>query len=66
VTDPYLVTELKAKLDSQALYDGFEVDRVARVALKGSKARPSVRAGRGHHAGGEPAAEGLCRGEARF
>ena len=41
VTDPYIVTELKAKLDGQALYDTFEVDRVVNVALKGQRAKPS-------------------------
>ncbi len=41
VTDPYIVTELKAKLDGQALYDPFEVDRVVHVALKGQRAKPS-------------------------
>ena len=41
VTDPYIVNELKAKLDGQALYDSFEVDRVVNVALKGRKAKPS-------------------------
>jgi type I restriction enzyme R subunit len=41
VTDPYIVTELKAKLDGQALYDTFEVDRVVGVALKGKKAKTS-------------------------
>ncbi len=28
------------KLDGQALYDGFEVDRVVKVAMKGRRARP--------------------------
>ena len=41
VTDPYIVHELKAKLDSQALYDTFEVDRVVTVAIKGKKAKTS-------------------------
>jgi type I restriction enzyme R subunit len=41
VTDPYIVHELKAKLDSQALYDTFEVDRVVAVAIKGKKAKTS-------------------------
>jgi len=41
VTDPYIVNELKAKLDGQALYDTFEVDRVVKVALKGKRAKPS-------------------------
>jgi type I restriction enzyme, R subunit len=41
VTDPYIVHELKAKLDAQALYDTFEVDRVANVAIKGKKAKTS-------------------------
>ncbi len=41
VTDPYIVNELKAKLDGQALYDTFEVDRVVNVALKGKHAKPS-------------------------
>jgi type I restriction enzyme R subunit len=62
VTDPYIVNELKAKLDGQALYDTFEVDRVVNVALKG-KTRQAVRAGRRHHARGQPAADGLRRSE---
>jgi type I restriction enzyme R subunit len=37
VTDPYMVSELKAKLDAQALYDTFEVDRVVNAAIKGKK-----------------------------
>jgi type I restriction enzyme R subunit len=41
VTDPYLVHELKAKLDGQGLYDTFEVDRVVAVAIKGIKAKTS-------------------------
>ena len=41
VTDPYLVHELKAKLDAQALYDTYEVDRVVNVAIKGKKAKTS-------------------------
>ena len=41
VTDPYIVQELKAKLDGQALYDDYEVDRVVNVALKGKNAKPS-------------------------
>jgi type I restriction enzyme R subunit len=41
VTDPYLVHELKAKLDGQALYDTFEVERVVNVAIKGKKAKTS-------------------------
>lgn len=41
VTDPYIVHELKAKLDGQALYDTFEVDRVVNVALKAGKGRTS-------------------------
>ncbi|GCL61633.1 type I restriction endonuclease subunit R [Pseudaquabacterium pictum] len=41
VTDPYIVHELKAKLDGQALYDTFEVERVVKVALKGKKAKTS-------------------------
>ena len=41
VTDPYLVHELKAKLDGQALYDDYEVDRVVNVALKGAQAKTS-------------------------
>jgi len=41
VTDPYIVHELKAKLDAQALYDTYEVDRVVNVAIKGSKAKTS-------------------------
>ncbi len=39
VTDPYIVHELKAKLDAQALYDTFEVDRVANVAIKGAQGK---------------------------
>jgi type I restriction enzyme R subunit len=41
VTDPYIVTELKAKLDAQGLYDTYEVDRVVEVALRGKKAKQS-------------------------
>jgi type I restriction enzyme, R subunit len=41
VSDPYIVNELKAKLDGQALYDTFEVDRVVNVALKGKRAKQS-------------------------
>jgi type I restriction enzyme R subunit len=41
VADPYLVHELKAKLDGQALYDSFEVERVINVAIKGKKAKTS-------------------------
>lgn len=41
VADPYLVHELKAKLDGQALYDSFEVERVVNVAIKGKKAKTS-------------------------
>jgi type I restriction enzyme R subunit len=41
VTDPYLVHELKSKLDGQALYDTYEVDRVVNVAIKGKKAKTS-------------------------
>ena len=41
VTDPYLVHELKAKLDGQALYDTYEVDRVVNVAIKGKAAKTS-------------------------
>jgi len=41
VTDPDIVLTLKAKLDGQALYDAYEVDRVVNVAVKGSRARPS-------------------------
>jgi type I restriction enzyme R subunit len=41
VTDPYIVHELKSKLDSQTLYDEFEVERVVRVALKGASAKHS-------------------------
>ena len=41
VTDPYVVHELKAKLDGQVLYDGYEVDRVVNVAIKGKKAKQS-------------------------
>jgi type I restriction enzyme R subunit len=41
VTDPYVVHELRAKLDSQALYDTYEVDRVVGVAMRGKMARQS-------------------------
>lgn len=41
VTDPYVVHELKAKLDSQVLYDTYEVDRVVGVAMRGRKAKQS-------------------------
>ena len=41
VTDPHIVFELKAKLDGQALYDDFEVDRIVKVALQGKHAKPS-------------------------
>ena len=41
VTDPDNVLTLKAKLDGQALYEPFEVDRVVNVALKGQKAKQS-------------------------
>ena len=41
VTDPDNVLTLKAKLDGQALYEPFEVDRVINVALKGKKAKQS-------------------------
>ena len=41
VTDPYIVHELKAKLDAQALYDTFEVDSVVNVAIKGKAAKTS-------------------------
>lgn len=41
VSDPYIVHELKAKLDGQALYDTFEVDRVVNVALKAGKGKTS-------------------------
>jgi type I restriction enzyme, R subunit len=41
VTDPYIVHQLKSKLDEQALYDTFEVDRVVAVVLKGKKASTS-------------------------
>jgi type I restriction enzyme R subunit len=41
VTDPYIVHELRAKLDAQALYDNYEVERVVNVALKGSRAKQS-------------------------
>jgi type I restriction enzyme, R subunit len=41
VTDPDNVLTLKTKLDGQALYEPFEVDRVVNVALKGQKARQS-------------------------
>lgn len=37
VTDPAIILDLRAKLDGQGLYDSFEVDRVARVALAGGK-----------------------------
>ncbi len=41
VTDPYLVHELRAKLDAQALYDDFEIERVVKVAVKGAAAKQS-------------------------
>ena len=41
VTDPDIVLTLKAKLDGQALYDAYEVDRVVRVAIKGKSAKQS-------------------------
>ncbi len=41
VTDPHIVYELRAKLDGQAWYDSYEVDRVVNVALKGKKAKQS-------------------------
>ena len=41
VTDPHIVYELKAKLDGQAYYDNYEVDRVVNVAIKGKKAKQS-------------------------
>ena len=41
VTDPDNVLTLKAKLDGQALYEPFEVDRVINVALNGKKAKQS-------------------------
>jgi type I restriction enzyme R subunit len=41
VTDPDNVLTLKAKLDGQALYEPFEVDRVVNVALMGKKAKQS-------------------------
>jgi type I restriction enzyme R subunit len=62
VTDPYIVHDLKAKLDGQALYDTFEVDRVVNVAHQGQEGE-AVGAGRRHHARGQPAADGLCTGE---
>ena len=41
VTDPYIVHTLKSKLDGQALYDDYEVDRVVNVAIKGKSAKQS-------------------------
>ena len=41
VTDPDTVFTLLAKLDGQALYDRFEVERVVRVVLQGERARQS-------------------------
>jgi type I restriction enzyme R subunit len=41
VTDPYIVFEMKAKLDAMGLYEKYEVERVVEVALKGKKARTS-------------------------
>jgi len=41
VSDPELIYELRSKLDSQCLYDDFEVDRVVNVALKGASAKQS-------------------------
>ena len=40
MSDPELIYELRSKLDSQCLYDTFEVDRVVDVALKGKRAMP--------------------------
>ena len=37
VTDPHIIYDLRAKLDAQALYDDFEVERVVQVALKNGK-----------------------------
>jgi type I restriction enzyme, R subunit len=41
VSDPELIYELRSKLDSQCLYDDFEVDRVVGVALKGKAEKQS-------------------------
>ena len=41
VTDPDIVLTLKAKLDGQAQYEPYEVDRVVNVAIKGKKAKQS-------------------------
>lgn len=41
VTDPDTVFTLLAKLDGQALYDRFEVERVVKVVLQGERARQS-------------------------
>lgn len=41
VSDPELIYQLRSKLDSQCLYDDFEVERVVTVALKGAKAKQS-------------------------
>jgi type I restriction enzyme R subunit len=37
VTDPHLIYTLRAKLDTQALYDRFEVERVVKAAVLGKK-----------------------------
>lgn len=37
VTDPNIIYTLRAKLDGQALYDSFEVDRVAEAVVRGKK-----------------------------
>jgi len=37
VTDPNLIYDLRAKLDSQGLYDSFEVDRVAEAVVRGKR-----------------------------
>jgi type I restriction enzyme R subunit len=37
VTDPHLIYTLRAKLDTQALYDSFEVERVVKAAVLGKK-----------------------------
>ncbi|HVA90965.1 MAG TPA: type I restriction endonuclease subunit R, partial [Chloroflexota bacterium] len=37
VTDPNIIYDLRAKLDAQALYDWFEVDRVAEAVVRGAR-----------------------------
>ncbi|MEF8749764.1 MAG: DEAD/DEAH box helicase family protein [Candidatus Accumulibacter propinquus] len=37
VTDPHIIYTLRTKLDTQALYDSFEVERVVKAAVLGKK-----------------------------